>query len=70
MDDLGPIDIISGDVYTDAGWESGKDCGKLWREWDVEVEDECARIWMVNGKADVEATVRITKEEPHRDTGR
>ncbi len=70
MDDLGPIDIISGDVHADAGWEGSEDCGKLWREWDVEVEDEGAGIWMVNGKTDVEATIRITEEEPHRNTGR
>ena len=54
MDDLGPLDIIGSDVYTDTGWEGGEDCGKLWGEWDVKVEDECAGIWMVNGKVDVE----------------
>ena len=70
MDDLGPIDIISSDVHADTGWEGSEDCGKLWREWDVEVEDEGAGIWVVIGKTDVEATIRITEEEPHRNTGR
>ena len=70
VDDLSPVDIIGSDVYADAGWESSEDCGKLWREWDVEVEDECAGVWMINGKADVEATVRITEEKPFRDASR